>query len=60
MPLLMPGIYSRHTSRSVPLRREEALQAHALVLSGDGVRRLVDLWLLHHRYGRVDAASSGL
>src|SRR5277367_3356873 len=39
-----------------PLRRKAAFEADALVLRGDGLHRLVDLRVLHHRYRCLDAA----
>jgi hypothetical protein len=47
-------------SGAVSLRREADLEMDALVLGGDGVCGIVDLGILHHRDGRVDAASGGL
>ena len=54
---LLPGI---GLSGPVSLRRKTDLQAHALVLGGDGLYRLVDLRVLHHRHRRLDAAPGGL
>ncbi len=44
-------------SRPLSLRRKTNLEAHALVLCVDGLARLLDLRLLHHRHRRLDAAS---
>jgi len=47
-------------SGPVSLWRETDLEIDALVLGGDGLYRIVDLGVLHHRDGCLDAAPGGL
>ena len=63
-PLAMEGVFSFFLESAflgLFLYGEKRIsQAHALVFGGDGLCRLVDLGLLHHRDRRMDAASGGL
>jgi cytochrome d ubiquinol oxidase subunit I len=63
-PLAMEGVFSFFLESAflgLFLYGEKThLQMDALVLGRHGLRRLVDLRLLHHRHRRLDAASGGL